>query len=456
MTYCKFDGCLNTNGKRKKARYNFEGLIPKFCVLHKHDGMIDITHKKCLKCNKKQPNFNKEGETKALYCGDCKQEDMIDVINKKCLKCKTKIPSFNKEGETKALYCGDCKTEDMIDVISKKCIICKTKRPVFNKEGEKDATHCKKCKQKDMIDVISKKCLKCNKKRPVFNKEGEKSATHCGNCKEEDMIDVKNPKCLKCKTKIPSFNKEGETKALYCGNCKQEDMIDVKNKKCLKCKTKRPVFNKEGETKALYCGNCKKEDMIDVINKRCITELCDIQISNPKYKGYCLRCFIYTFPDEPITRNYKSKEYSIIEFIKENFEKYEFIYNKRIQNGISKRMPDLLLNLENQVLIIEVDENQHEKYDCSCENKRLMELSLDVEHKSIVFIRFNPDSYLDKEGKKIKSCWSITKSTGIIKIDNKKKWDERLTCLKETVQYWIENETDKTIEVVELYYNQNL
>ena len=381
MTYCKFDGCLNTNGKRKKARYNFEGLIPKFCVLHKHDGMIDITHKKCLKCNKKQPNFNKEGETKALYCGDCKQEDMIDVINKKCLKCKTKIPSFNKEGETKALYCVDCKQEDMIDVISKKC--------------------------------------------------------------------------LKCKTKIPSFNKEGETKALYCGDCKNDIMINVIVKKCINCNKKRAIFNLENK-KPLYCFDCKIKDMINLVEKRCITEFCDTQAKITKYKGYCLRCFMYNFPDEPIARNYKTKEYSVVEFIKENFEKYDFIYNKRIQNGISKRMPDLCLNLENQVLIIEVDENQHEKYDCSCENKRLMELSLDVEHKPIVFIRFNPDSYLDKEGKKIKSCWSITKSTGIIKIDNKKKWDERLTCLKETVQYWIENETDKTIEVVELYYNQNL
>ena len=419
MTYCKFDGCLNTNGKKKIASYNFEGLKPKFCVLHKHDDMIDITHKKCL-------------------------------------KCKTKKPYFNKEGEKIGLYCFTCKEPTMLDVISKKCIICKTKRPFFNKKGEKIGLYCKKCKQEDMIDVKSKKCLKCKTKQAVFNKEGEKDGIYCKKCKEEDMIDVKNKKCLKCKTKKPSFNKEGEKIGLYCGDCKQKDMIDVISKKCIVCKVKQPSFNKKGEKIGLYCGDCKQKDMIDVKSKRCITEFCDTQARITQYKRYCVRCFIYTFPDEPIARNYKTKEYSVVEFIKENFEKYDFIYNKRIQNGISKRMPDLLLNLENQVLIIEVDENQHEKYDCSCENKRLMELSLDVEHKPIVFIRFNPDSYLDKEGKKIKSCWSITKSTGIIKIDNKKKWDERLECLKESVQYWIENETDKTIKIVELYYNQNL
>jgi len=343
--YCKFDGCLNTNGKRKRASYNFEGLKPKYCVLHKHDGMI--------------------------------------------------------------------------------------------------------------ILKIRKLCIKCKKIRPSFNNIGQKSATHCSNCKEEQMVNVLSKKCIKCKTKIPNFNKKAETIALYCFDCKEPTMINVLHKKCIKCNEKRAIFNLENK-KPLYCVDCKTKDMVNLVEKRCKTDYCDIQISNPKYKGYCLRCFMYNFPNEPIARNYKTKEYAVVEFIKENFEKYNFIYNKRIQNGISKRMPDLLLNLENQVLIIEVDENQHEKYDCSCENKRLMELSLDVEHKPIVFIRFNPDSYLDKEGKKIKSCWSITKSTGIIKIDNKKKWDERLECLKESVQYWIENKTDKTIEVVELYYNQNL
>jgi hypothetical protein len=307
-----------------------------------------------------------------------------------------------------------------------------------------------------MIDVQHKRCLKCNKKRPVFNKEGEKDGIYCFDCKEKDMIDVLTIKCIKCKTKHPSFNKEGETIALYCFFCKEKDTINVKSKKCVKCNDKIPSFNKEGKKESIYCFDCKEITMVNVLHKRCKAEYCDIIISNPKYKGYCLRCFMYNFPNEPIARNYKTKEYAVVEFIKENFEKYEFIYNKRIQNGISKRIPDLVLTLENQVLIIEVDENQHEKYDCSCENKRLMELSLDVEHKPIVFIRFNPDSYLDREGKKIKSCWSITKSTGILKIDNKKKWDERLECLKESVQYWIENKTDKTIEVVQLYYNENL
>ena len=55
-------------------------------------------------------------------------------------------------------------------------------------------------------------------------------------------------------------------------------------------------------------------------------------------------------------------------------------------------------------IIVEIDENQHIDYDCSCENKRMMELSQDVGHRPIIFIRFNPDDYM-KGNKKISSCW---------------------------------------------------
>jgi hypothetical protein len=116
----------------------------------------------------------------------------------------------------------------------------------------------------------------------------------------------------------------------------------------------------------------------------------DIQVNNNKYDGYCVRCFIYQFPDKPVVCNYKTKEIGVTEFIKEHFSNYNLIFDKRIDGGSSLRRPDILINLENQVLIIEIDENQHKKYDCGCDNRRLMELSLDVNHKSIVFIRFNP------------------------------------------------------------------
>lgn len=85
-----------------------------------------------------------------------------------------------------------------------------------------------------------------------------------------------------------------------------------------------------------------------------------------------------------------------------------------------------------------------------------MELSQDINHRPLIFIRFNPDKYFDKDNKSIASCFSITKSTGALKVNNNKKWTERLDNLKTQIDYWIKNKTDKTIEVIQLYYDENI
>ena len=57
----------------------------------------------------------------------------------------------------------------------------------------------------------------------------------------------------------------------------------------------------------------------------------------------------------------------------------------------------------------------------------------------------------------ITSCWG-TDGLGIcvVKKDKKKEWQERLNCLKNTIDYWIvpENKTNKTIETIELFYDE--
>ena len=99
-----------------------------------------------------------------------------------------------------------------------------------------------------------------------------------------------------------------------------------------------------------------------------------------------------------------------MDLVKQSFPDVSWIADKKVQNGCSKRRPDLLLDLGTHVIIIEVDENKHDTYDCSCENKRLMELSQDLDHRSVNFLRFNPDHYIDKEKRLIKSCWSYNSS----------------------------------------------
>ena len=398
------------------------------------------------------PVYNNDGESKALYCATHKKEGMIDVKNETCLVCKTRA-AFNVDGETKALYCSIHKKGGMINIRGKKCLEC-NKRPSFNVEGEAKPLYCSIHKKEGMINVMSKRCLVCNK-LPLFNVQGETKPLYCSTHKKEGMINMTSKKCLECE-KQPNYNVEGETKAIYCSTHKKEGMIDVKNKTCIHhgCK-KQPNYNVEGETKAIYCSAHKKEGMINVMCKTCKSEWCLTQINNTNYDEYCLFCYMNLFPDMPVSRNYKTKEYAVVEHVKSKFPSLDWIEDKRVHGGCSRRRPDLLLDLGYQVVIIEIDENQHDTYDCSCDNKRTMELSKDLGHRPIVFIRFNPDDYTSC-GTNITSCWGVNKNgVCVVKQSKKAEWEDRLNILGDHISYWInpDNQTNKTVETIQLFYD---
>jgi hypothetical protein len=433
--------CKEPNCPVKRAQFGYEGKQKEFCSKHKKKGMIDLVHKKCF-CGKNTPYFGLEGD-KATHCSECKESTMIDVKHLKCF-CKKSSPSFGFEGAKNPTHCSICKEENMIDLKHSKCF-CGKKTPYFGLEGDK-ATHCSECKEENMIDVVHQICF-CGKKTPYFGLEGDK-ATHCNECKEENMINVISKKCF-CGKKIPLFGfKDG--KATHCKECKEENMINVGSPKCF-CGLKTPNFGFKGE-KATHCYDCKESLMIDVKHPKCKVEFCTI-LANKKYEGYCAYCYGNLFPDDPKIKNFKTKERLVVDYIKEQYKNYDWIFDKTILDGCSNRRPDIYLDLGYQILIIEVDENQHRQYEDICENKRMMILSQDVNHRPIIFIRFNPDKYINEENKNVPSCFSITKN-GALKVNVKKNWNHRLEILKDNIDYWIEKETNKTIELVQLFYDE--
>ena len=115
-------------------------------------------------------------------------------------------------------------------------------------------------------------------------------------------------------------------------------------------------------------------------------------IGNPKYEGYCVACFVNNPENQskPAMRNYKTKEKDVVDRITQAFTNFTWVADKKVQDGCSRRRPDLLLDMGSHIIIMEVDENKHTDYDCSCEHKRLIELSQDLQHRPIIFIRFNP------------------------------------------------------------------
>jgi hypothetical protein len=341
---------------------------------------------------------------------------MINIFENKCIEegCY-KSPCYNLPNLKKRLYCTDHKKDGMINIVSKICEFegC-TIQAKYNNPGEKTVRFC------------------------VTHKDGQMIHQNITYCKEEG-----------CKTS-PTFNFPGNP-SKYCDKHKKEGMINVLDRRCKECDTiasyNFPNMKKD------YCAKHKKIGMTNIYGKICKSSFCEINLKNDKYKGYCLHCFIHLFPDEKISRNYCTKERSVTTFIKNIFPNYDWIFNKTIPDGCSKRRPDIYLDLGSHVLIVEIDENQHIDYGCSCETKRLMELSQDILYRPLICIRFNPDSYQDHKNITIKSPWTYTK-TGLVNISSKNEllWNNRLEILKNTIEYWIKNNSDKTIEIIHLFY----
>jgi hypothetical protein len=161
------------------------------------------------------------------------------------------------------------------------------------------------------------------------------------------------------------------------------------------------------------------------------------------------------FPDKQITLNYRTKEFAVVEYVLKHFPQYSWVANKKIQDGCSNKRPDLFLDMGEKIIIVEIDEKQHMRYESICENKRMMEVSQDVGHRPIIVIRFNPDDYRNENNKKIPSCWGITRNTQLCKLVHHNDWLERLETLKQNIEEKIYASSDKTLEITYLFYDKN-
>jgi hypothetical protein len=416
MPLCEYNGC------KIESSFNFKGLPRKYCSKHKEKDMINVKDYICLYegCNK-SAYYNFKGLKEKLYCLEHKLENMINVKNKLC----------QYEG---------CQTQS-----------------IFNFKNEKDPIYCTEHKLENMVDIKHRICINTNcHQRARYNYFGSKPI-YCSTHKLINMVDNDAKKCkFKGCAKHPSYNYFGKKTGIYCLTHKLENMVGVVNKKCIyeNC-NKKSSFNYEGHNELLYCLSHKLEGMINITIKKCKTSLCETK-ANPNYENYCLRCFMYTYPDKRIRKNYKTKEQTVVDYVKNTFKNLTIITDKINPDGCSKKRPDILIDLGYQIIIVEVDENQHKNYDCSCDNKRLMEISQDNGYRPIIFIRFNPDSYI-VNCNKFQSCWKLSK-TGFLIIDKSKEieWNNRLNSLKEQITYWCnpQNVTNKTIEMIKLYYDE--
>jgi len=450
---------------RLRASFNFPGLKPIMCSNHALDGMVNMNTPTCKgsteqgakKCYQ-SPVYNYMGEKKALYCITHRLENMVNVIGKRCedpLCIKKTIASFNYPGERPGRFCAKHRLDDMVDIRHDKCEFegCGVS-PSFKFESDSACRFCSDHRLDGMIDGKHRKCAEtgCNT-APSYNYEEEYLPLYCLDHRLDEMVDVIHKRCKETGCiRRPLCNFPNETHGIYCVTHRLDGMENVVSKKCQEtgCIV-HPSYNFPHEKQGLYCVTHRLDGMDDVVSQKCASDWCNTSVRN-KYDGYCLFCFVNLFPEKPVARNYKTKERTIVDFVLAEFPDVSWVADKRVQHGCSRRRPDLLLDLGYQVIIIEVDENQHTAYDCSCENKRIMELSQDNGHRPVIFIRFNPDLYITNTNATVRSCWRANQN-GIFVVKDNTLWLKRLDLLKQQVTYWLHNTSDKTVETIQLCYD---
>ena len=270
-----------------------------------------------------------------------------------------------------------------------------------------------------MIDVKSKRCLSegCIKV-PSFNLPTESKGIYCSEHKLEGMIDVKSKRCLSegC-IKQPIFNIPTQSKGIYCSEHKLEGMINVQSKRCQESDCKEKSVYGYKDKRSQFCLSHKKVDMINlVLENKCSVFDCEneheVEILSVKYcnnhcpddyetniKRLCKYCDIKENSNH-ICANCKKisckKEWSIVRYLRKEINT-PLIYNSsKMLQGCSVKRPDVYFELTKHCVIVEIDEHQHNSYLESCECARLSEIVGGIGGKSVIIIRFNPDTTRNK------------------------------------------------------------
>lgn len=347
--------------------WNFSNeASPKFCNLHKEIGMVCLTNVICTYANcVKSASHNFPTETSKLYCPLHALPGMIDKKHKYCIHegC-TVLASYNLKGEKTPLYCGD--HADKTKMPNVKNRICEIEdciqRALFGQVGEK-TRFCGKHRDgkptetfvKPNIDTVNKKCdiENCNGHRTYgFNEKN----THCNKHKLEGMIKSPNIKCKskECKTRAIYGIIGG--KPMYCEEhkSKEKDLFNMIEKKCTKCELIEIMSEDEGI--CIYCTNTNKIEKL-------------------------------------------RKEIIIKQLLDKNHIKYNTHNINITDNVCDQYRPDFSIDMTTHMVILEIDEFQHKKYLRECENTRMFNITQSLGGFPVIWIRYNPNTYMMKNVK---------------------------------------------------------
>jgi hypothetical protein len=113
--------------------------------------------------------------------------------------------------------------------------------------------------------------------------------------------------------------------------------------------------------------------------------------------------------------------------------------------GCSKRRPDVYFNLPMTGLIVEIDENQHRNYEDLCECARINEIVNGIGGRSVVIIRYNPDTVRNKG--KIITVSAESRINLLVKIVNDEINTVHMRFIVKIIQLWYNDDYDEYMPV---------
>ena len=382
-------------------------------------------HNKCKsRCRICSPNTYCIHDTRKANCRICKGSN-ICFHNKHKQVCSICSPHLFCEHDTPKSRCCVCNPK-LACVHNKRKSRCRVCTPEIVCEHNNIGNNCSRCgtRKRCPHNKCKLRCRICSPNMFCIHENQKSNCSKCENVKKCPHNQLKKS----CRICSPYVCIHGKLKY-----------------HCQPCGSKRYCIHKKLKSHCKICPGGGQN--------LCKTLYCETT-GNKKYKGYCMFCYMNLFPDSVVYRNYKTKENHVIAEILELYPDHEWIRDKKIQDGCSRRRPDLLLNLGTYAIIIEVDENQHSDYDIICENKRLMEISQDLNHIPIVVIRFNPDKYIKSNGKKVPSCFRLNQlGISVINKTEYEQWNWRIECLRFEIKYWMIYPPERTINISNMFYS---
>ena len=225
-----------------------------------------------------------------------------------------------------------------------------------------------------------------------------------------EYIDVKHKRCyfINCSTRA-SYGLLFSQKT-SCSSHKTTNMYSDNNPKCLfeNC-CEKPNYTDKQDSYPLRCEEHKTQSDIILVEEKCIVCLETLFIKSDLRKcNICSKVNIETIRHE--------KELKIKTALEEN--KIKFIHDKMSDSSCHRHRPDFLIDCNTHYIVIEVDENQHQSYPDECERNRMINIYQGFGGMNTLFIRFNPDSYIDNSNKKIRGGITNSRIKRLVSLIN--------------------------------------